>query len=342
MTDQQWHTLLAVLEGERVEPIPVGFIIDSPWLPSRAGMSMMGYFTNEEMWFRANVKAVHQFPEVMFLPGFWSEFGMCTEPSAFGAKCVWSETEFPFPERLAAGAVADLAKPNPRTHGLLPFVLKRLQHYESRIRSEGHAIRFAVSRGPLNIASFLAGNTEFLLALMTDPDDVHSVLRTVTDFIVDWLRVQANTFETIDGVLILDDISGFLGDDQFTEFCLPYLKSIYGALDVPVKFLHNDARGLVCAPYLHEIGVNLFNFSYEHSLGEMRQLVGESVTLVGNIAPRDVLAAGTPDAVRAAALAALGSIGDTSRIILSCGGGMPPDVPTENIVAFCEAAQELA
>jgi len=23
----------------------------------------------------------------MFLPGFWSEYGMCTEPSAFGARC---------------------------------------------------------------------------------------------------------------------------------------------------------------------------------------------------------------------------------------------------------------
>ena len=35
----------------------------------------------------------------MFLPGFWSEYGMCTEPSAFGAKCVWYENAFPSVEQ---------------------------------------------------------------------------------------------------------------------------------------------------------------------------------------------------------------------------------------------------
>ena len=38
--------------------------------------------------------------------------------------------------------------------------LKRLQHLEPRIYGQA-AIRFAVARGPLNIAGFLLGNTEF-------------------------------------------------------------------------------------------------------------------------------------------------------------------------------------
>ena len=52
--------------------------------------------------------------------------------------------------------------PDPRRDGLLPFVVKRLQHCRPRIEAAGHAIRFAVSRGPLNVASFLMGTTEFL------------------------------------------------------------------------------------------------------------------------------------------------------------------------------------
>jgi len=341
MTDRQWQTLVDVIHGKRVRPLPVGFIIDSPWLPRWAGMSMMDYFTNEEMWFRANVRAIRQFPDVLFLPGFWSEFGMCTEPSAFGAKCVWVDDEFPFPNRMAGdlATAAAIVKPNPHTDGLLPFVVKRLQHYESRIQKEDHTIRFAVSRGPLNIASFLVGNTEFLMGIMTQPDEAHALLGTVADFIVDWLELQATSFPTIDGVLLLDDIIGLIGEEHFREFALPYLRRSFEALDVTVKFLHNDARGLVSAPYLPEMGVNLFNFSFEHDLAEMRKLTGDSVTLLGNIPPRDVLACGDPDDVRTAVRAALGSVEDKSRIILSCGGGMPPDVPTENIVAFCEAAK---
>ena len=44
------------------------------------------------------------FRDVWFLPGFWAEFGMCTEPSAFGGKCVWHENAFP--ERRSLFALA--------------------------------------------------------------------------------------------------------------------------------------------------------------------------------------------------------------------------------------------
>jgi uroporphyrinogen decarboxylase len=344
MTDRQWNTLLSVVDGQAVEPLPVGFIIDSPWLPNWAGMTILDYYADGERWLEANLQAIRTFPDVLFLPGFWSEYGMCTEPSAFGAKCVWAEDEFPFAEKtLAEGDdPAAVAKPNARTDGLLPFVLKRLEHYQSRIRDEGHAIRFAVARGPLNVASFLTGNTEFLMGIMMNPDGFHALLGTVSEFLADWLQLQAETFDTIDGVLVLDDIVGFLGQEQFEEFALPYLKQVFGAVDARVKFFHNDAKGLVCAPYLADIGINLFNFAFEHGLDEMKDWTSGEVALLGNIPPRDVLASGTPEDVRAAVRTALDSVEDKSRLILSCGGGMPPGVPTENIRAFCEAAHSDA
>jgi len=339
MTYEQWDKLLTVINGELVEPMPVGFIIDSPWLPGWGGMSIIDYFSSEQMWFEANLKAVRQFPEVMFLPGFWSEFGMCTEPSAFGSKCSWPENELPHADKIITDiqGVHSVQKPNPKTDGLPPFVLNRLKHYQGQIEEAGHAIKFAVSRGPLNVATFLMGSTEFLMAIRTNTDETHKLLRTVTDFIIDWLRLQAETFPSIDGILVLDDIVGFLGEDDFKEVALPYLARIFQSLDVTVKFFHNDAAGLVCAPYLPQIGVNLFNFSFDHTLTEMKELTANAVTLLGNIPPRDVLAAGTPEQVRKSVKAALDSVADRSRIILSCGGGMPPDVPTENIEAFLSA-----
>ncbi|MEK7993109.1 MAG: uroporphyrinogen decarboxylase family protein, partial [Planctomycetota bacterium] len=154
MTDQQWEKLLRVLTGEVLEPMPTGFIIDSPWLPRWAGISTLDYFSSEQMWFEANLKAVKQFPDVMFLPGFWAEFGMCTEPSAFGAKCSWQQNELPYAGKIIADiqSVASIGKPNPAADGLLPFVLNRLKRCQAQIEAEGHSIRFAVSRGPLNIA----------------------------------------------------------------------------------------------------------------------------------------------------------------------------------------------
>ncbi len=339
MTDEQWKKLLAVINGEIFEPPPVGFIIDCPWLPSWAGMSILDYFSSEQMWFEANLKVIQRFPDVLFLPGFWSEFGMCTEPSAFGSKCRWSEYEMPFAEKIITdiNAVHSLDKPNPKSDGLPPFVLNRLKHYQGQIENAGHAIKFAVSRGPLNIASFLMGSTEFLMAIRTNPEETQKLLETVTDFIIDWVELQAKTFPSIDGILVLDDIVGFLGDDDFKKTALPYLTRIFQSLEVTVKFFHNDAPGFVCAPYLTQISVNLFNFSHEHTLAEMKQLTNNNVALLGNIPPRDVLAAGTAEEVQKSAKDALDSVTDKSHIIMSCGGGMPPDVPTENVEAFISA-----
>jgi uroporphyrinogen decarboxylase len=63
------------------------------------------------------------------------------------------------------------------------------------------------------------------------------------------------------------------------------------------------------------------------------------LTILGNIPPRDVLAKGSPADVRAAVQKLLGETPDKSKLILSCAGGMPPGVSTENIRAFIEAAR---
>jgi uroporphyrinogen-III decarboxylase len=343
MTGEQWQRLLAVIRGEVFSPLPVGFVIDSPWLPGWAGLSRLDYYASGDKWFAANLKAIHSFPDVLFLPGFWSEFGMCTEPSAFGTRCRWAEHELPFADKIirTISDLSSLDKPNPRTDGLLPFVIRRLQEYQGRIEQVGHSIRFAVSRGPLNIATFLMGTTEFLMATQTNPDEIRGFLTLITDFIVDWLTWQKECFPSIEGVFILDDIVGFLGPQDFKSTAMPYLKRVFGCLDVPVRFFHNDAQGLVCAPFLPEIGVNLFNFSFEHSLAQMKARTGGKVALLGNIPPRDVLAQGTPEDVTRSVKAAMESLSDRTRIILSCGGGIPPAVPSENIAAFITAAKQV-
>ncbi len=344
MTNAQWEELVKITRGEKSHVDPVGFIIDSPWLPGWYGVSLLDYYTSDKIWLEANRKAIETFPEVMFLPGFWSEYGMCTEPSAFGAKMVWSKSSLPHADRILDDAVmlSKLTKPEVKTDGLLPFMMNRLKHGQADIRKMGHEIKFAITRGPLNIASFLAGTTELMLAITMNPEEIHRGLTTITEFIVDWISLQAETFPEIEGILVLDDIVGFLGDEDFKAFALPYLKQIFQAFDMPVKLFHNDAHGLVCAPYLSEIGVNIFNFSFEHSIAEMRELAGDSVVLLGNIPPRDVLANGSSDEVRRSVQEMMGSAGDTSRVIWSCGGGMPPDVPTENIQAFLSAIANQA
>ncbi len=342
MTDRQWCDLLYVLGGDLLDPLPVGLIIDCPWIPGWAGMSILDYLTDDRLWFDANLRANREFPDIMFLPGFWAEYGMCTEPSAFGARCKWPADDFPFAQKslFDYSEIARLTKPDCRTDGMCPFVIKRLQHTQQAIEEAGYQTRFATSRGPMNIATYLLGHTETLIGVKTNPDEIHALMDTVTDFVIDWLKYQATMFPSIDGLLVLDDLIGFLGEEDFQEFALPYFKRIGQSIDVSVRALHNDCHGLITARHLAEMNFNLFNFSFEHSLTEMREAAGESVTLLGNIPPRDVLAQGTPDDVRRAVGEAIAGIDDKRRLILSAGGGTPPGVPTANIEALCQSVRQ--
>ncbi len=340
MTDYQWEILQKTINGEKINPLPVGFIIDCPWLPNWYGINILDYFSNDELWLKANLKAINDFPDIMFLPGFWSEFGMCTEPSAFGARCTFPANEFPHAHKVihSNDDIESLSVPNPKTDGLLPFMLNRLKIAQPKIEDAGHKIRFSVSRGPLNIASYLMGSTEFLTTMMMDPDKAHMLMRKITDFLKDWHKLQIQTIPSIDGILMLDDIIGFMGEAEFCEFGLPYFKELYNA-DVSVKFLHNDAPCKVSAPFLPEMGVNLFNMGFEVTLNELKEITQNKVTMLGNIPPRDVLASGSVEEVKSVTSNLLNSLEDKSHVIMSCGGGMPPAVSSDNINAFIDAVK---
>ena len=340
MFDQQWDVLKRIIKGGVINPIPVGFIIDCPWLPNWYGKQIIDYFSNDRVFIDANLKVINDFPDVIFFPGFWSEYGMCTEPSAFGARCSFPPNEFPHAFKMinSVDDIDGLHQPNPKTDGLLPFMINRLKLAQPIIEEAGHKIRFSVSRGPLNIASYLMGTTELLTGMMIEPEKIQLLIKKITRFLKDWHDFQRESFPTIDGIFILDDIIGFLGEPEFKEFGLPYFKELYSG-DHSIKFLHNDAPCLVSAPFLPEMGINLFNMGFDVHLNELKKLTGNKVTMMGNIPPRDVLAEGTPGDVIKVTGELLDSLEDKSRVVMSCGGGMPPNVSSENIQTFIDTVK---
>lgn len=340
MTNKQWEILVSASQGKKLDQMPIGFIIDCPWLPNWYGIDILDYFTNDQLWLDANFKAIETFPNVIFLPGFWSEYGMCTEPSAFGAKCIFHRNEFPFADKIinAFEDVDNIVEPNPETDGLLPFMLNRLKLAQPEIEKRGHAIKFSVSRGPLNIATFLMGVTEFLTMMMMDPDRTHKLLRVITNFLHKWHEVQRKTFPSIDGIMLLDDIVGFIGEAEFREFGYPYFKELYDT-SMTVKLFHNDAECEASVAMYPELGINLYNPGIYTHVNKLFEMTDNKLTILGTIPPRDVLASGTAADVQNAVKKMLSEANNPSRLLLSCAGGMPPHVSTENINAFINAAK---
>jgi len=95
MNDTQWQALRAVIRGEKVTPLPVAFIIDSPWLPNWAGMTILDYYTSEERWLAAQPQGHRGFPGVHLSARLLVRVRDVHRTVGVRAKCLFYDNEFP-------------------------------------------------------------------------------------------------------------------------------------------------------------------------------------------------------------------------------------------------------
>lgn len=340
MKKEQWEILKKCVDRQPLDQLPVSLIVDSPWLPGFLGISMLDYYTMPEVWLEANLKVELDFPEIIFLPGFWAEFGMCAEPSGFGCRTSFFPNRTPLVREIlkSIDEVDRLVQPNPYEDGLMPFLLNFYQHMEPRVNDAGYLIKVVAARGPMTTASHIMGVTNFLLSIKLQPAKTHQLLRMTTKLVKDWLEAQANALKDVEGILVLDDIVGFVGPKDYQEFGHPYFAEIFSAYPNMVKFFHNDMDNPISFKYLREWPVDIFNFSHKIDIVKARELVGPDICLMGNVPPLAILVQGGPDEVREAAKICIQKHPQTG-LLLSAGGGTSPGTPGQNIRALIEAAR---
>lgn len=342
MNSQKWELFKRAARGEEFAAPPVALIVDSPWIPGYLGISTLDYLTVPEVWLDANLRVEREFPEVIFLPGFWAEIGMCAEPSAFGCKVSLYANKTPVAHPLVNGIeeLDRLSAPNPLTDGFMPMILNLYRRLEPRINDAGHVVKMVAARGPLTVATHLMGVSNFLLGMKLESAATHRLLRMTTTLVKDWLQAQADALRQVEGILVLDDIAGFMSPKDYQEFAHPYLKEIFDAFPVAVKMFHNDTDNPASYKFYRDLGIHVFNFTHLQPLDKVRELVGPDICLLGNVPPLDVLTQGTPEQVRQAARDCLTQHPSRRNLILSAGGGTSPGTPGANIRALCETAKE--
>jgi len=343
MRDEHWNALVHSARGEQNVLTPVALIVDTPWIPPFLGISTVDYISVPEVWLQANLAVMRRFPEVIFLPGFWVEPGMAAEPSGFGCRIEFSPNQPPSIHAACSSIeqTEGIAAPNPRRDGFMPLVLAHYRHALPRVRAEGMDIRVVAARGPLALAAHILGLTSFLIGLKTEPTMTHRLLRITTQLVRDWLSAQADTLPGVDGIMVLDDVVGFLSTEDYLEFAHPYLKEIF-SIPATLKIFHNDTESPVCYEFLRDLGLNVFNFTHLQTISDARTRVGSSVCLMGNVAPRDILANGSADAVTEAGTRCLAENAGNPFFLLSAGGGVSPGTPAENVEALARAVHSRA
>lgn len=343
MNKAKWDAFQRAAHGEQFATPLVALIVDSPWIPGYLGLSTLDYLTIPEVWLDANLRVERDFPDVTFLPGFWSEIGMCAEPSGFGCKVSLYSHKTPVAHPMVSGIeeLDRISAPNPLTDGFMPMILNFYRRLEPRIRDAGHVVKMVAARGPLTVATHLMGVSNFLLGMKLEPAATHRLLRITTTLVKDWLAAQANALTEVESILVLDDIAGMMSAKDYQEFAHPYLKEIFDAFPVAVKMFHNDSDNPVSFKFLPDLGIHVFNFTHLQPLAKVRSLVGPNLCLLGNIPPLSVLTEGTPDQVRQAVAECLAQHPSTQGLIISAGGGASPGTPGANVQAMSGAVKGL-
>jgi len=348
MTDTHWNLFKSILKGEN-DKLHVGLIVDSPWMPGYCNISTIDFYAQPDVWFNSYVKIKKDFPDVLFLPDWWAEYGMATEPSGFGIKFSFYDSNLPSVHALAAemddveDIVDSLKVPNPRKDGLMPLLLNLQKQMLPKLKDIGDQINIVSARGPMTIAAHLFSVTELLLCAKVEPDVYHKLLKKTTQLCKDWLAAQLEVVDTAEGILVLDDITGFFSKLDYQEFAHPYLKEVFSAFDGKIKLLHDDTANDVPFPHMSDLGIDLLNFTHERTISSVRKQVGDNIILLGNIPPM-ALSRNTPDEVYQLAKECIDDyISDTGSIkglLLSVGGGVPMGARGDNINAVLKAASE--
>ena len=215
------------MDGKSFDRPPVALIVDSPWLPDYAGVTRLDYYLLPDLWLKINLQVKKDYPNVIFLPSLWVEYGMAAEPSALGSLVRWSLDDLPTVEKKITSPeeISRLRVPNPEKDGLMPLVLNLYKYVQGKLDGTGHEIKIVAARGPLTIASFLYGLTEFLMGIRIEPDWMKKLLELTTETAITWLKAQLAAVPSAEGILVLDDIPGLMSKDDYAEFAHPYLQA---------------------------------------------------------------------------------------------------------------------
>jgi uroporphyrinogen decarboxylase len=280
---------------------------------------------------------------VVWIPGFWVEYGMVAEPSAFGAKIRFHSDRPPSIEPLINDFDfwAEEIKPiDPHEDGIMPLVLRLYEVLDERLRADGLGVNMVAARGPMAVLAWLTGISPLMMEIAMNPDRVSKLLDVVTTSLIRWLQAQLDAIQGPEGILLLDDVVGMVSKKHYEAVIHPHLRRIFDAFDGLIRIYHNDTPCAHLLESLADANFDVFNFSHKIDIAEAKQKIGHRAALMGNVPPLEVAVRGTPEDVAQWGRDCLDKVAAQGGLILSVGGGVSPGTPPENIDALVDVVKQ--
>jgi uroporphyrinogen decarboxylase len=193
--------------------------------------------------------------------------------------------------------------------------------------------------GPFTVASYFIDSGskhefEHTKAWMEkDPASFHRLLDKLTNASIAYLQAQVKA--GVNAVQIFDSWASILTDAQFHMFCLPYLKRMVDAIEIPaILFCRDSSLRPEALAALEPRGVS---FDWHRPMSELRAVVPSHIAIQGNIDP--TFLRNPKPQIQQAVRTLLDSMHGQKGFIVNLGHGVLPDIPMEHVQCFVDAVK---
>jgi uroporphyrinogen decarboxylase len=175
--------------------------------------------------------------------------------------------------------------------------------------------------------------------IYSNPHDAHALLGKVSTVVTSYLSAQVEA--GAQALQIFDTWGGVLGQEEFEEFSLRYIRQIVSAVKrngTPIiVFCKNCGHSL---EKIANTGAEVVGLDWTTDIGKAREMVGSYVALQGNLDP--VMLFSTPERIESGVKAILKKFGKGNGHIFNLGHGILPETPVENVKTFVNAVKKYS
>jgi uroporphyrinogen decarboxylase len=259
-------------------------------------------------------------------------------PEAMGLEYQMVEKKGPwFEKTIRSAEQLSVLDENIDVHDRLSYVTEAIRITNQELQGRVPLIGFAGA--PWTIFCYMTEGqgsktfSESRKILYTNPTLAHDLLNRITDVTIQYLKAQIQAGAHM--VQVFDSWAGILGTAQYAEFGLRYIEKIASAIeDVPVTLFSKGAYSSMNA--LAQLSCNTVGLDWNMDVQAIRDMVGESRTLQGNLDPCALYA--SHKEVEQHTNNMLDSF-KSRRHIVNLGHGVYPDVDPEKVKTFIQTVK---
>lgn len=252
------------------------------------------------------------------------------EAKAFGVECTFSNRDFPIlgdalceeAEELNELEIPDIE------HPVLKPMIEAVQLSKGKLSCP----LIAGMTGPYTLGTVLCGSEDFMMACMTEEEEVSAFLDKLCDFLIQYAKAYKQA--GADGIMIAEPMTSMISPTMMADFSNQYITRVIDAVqeDDFAVIYHNCGAVNPHLPTIAQLPAAGFHFGSDVDLLRARDLLGDT-PIMGNLDPRMVLHSSAEDITHGLSDMKAKYQG-LSNWIVSTGCDLSPAVPQENVQAL--------